>query len=236
MVFCNDIDKLFTLFEYPHNPTEWRLFIDSSSSALKAVLLHNGNKEPTVPIAYSTTMKEDYKAMEILIEKIQYRKYKWQVCADFKVVGILMGLQAGNTKYPCHLCLWDSRARKEHYKKKSWPSRPKHPTGEDEDPTEAEPTTSETLEMSHNVLEKNLVDPGAITFPPLHIMLGLMTQFFKTLVKLAQAKEKQNKLDAAKKKKKRTEGEENDEEEDVDRCIESLFVRLYVTTNPNLKL
>lgn len=64
------------------------------------------------------------------------------------------------------------------------------------------------------MLKKNLVDPGAIIFSPLHIMLGLMTQFFKTLVKLAQAKEKQNKLDAAKKKKKRTEGEENDEEEE----------------------
>lgn len=130
-----------------------------------------------------------------------------------------MGLQTGNTKYPCHLCLWDSRARKEHYKKNSWPSRPKHPTQQQaadtdaNDPTEAEPTTSETLEMSHNVLKKNLVDPEAIIFPPLHIMLGLMTQFFKTLVKLAKAKEKQNKLDAAK-KKKRTEGEESEEEDE----------------------
>lgn len=207
-MYCNDIDKLFTFFEYPHNPTEWRLFIDSSSSALKAVLLHNGNKEPTVPIAYSTTMKEDYKAMKTLIEKIQYHKYKWQVCADFKVVGILMGLQAGNTKFPCHLCLWDSRKRKEHYTKTSWPARPKQPTQQQA----TEPTTSDTLEMGHNVLKKNLVDPTAIIFPPLHIMLGLMTQFFKTLIKQAKNKGLLSKL----KKKAEEEGAVEEEEEDDD--------------------
>lgn len=220
LVYCNDIDMLFTLFEYPHDPNNWRLFIDSSASALKAVLLHNGNIEPTVPIAYSTSMSETYEAMEILLEKIQYRKYKWQICADFKVVGILMGLQAGNTKYPCHLCLWDSRARKQHYKRSAWPSRPKQSTqqqatGEDEH-TEGEPTTSETLQKSHNVLKTNLVDPGAIIFPPLHIMLGLMTQFFKTLVKRAKMREKQKKSDEAKKKAEEEESEEEEQEEDED--------------------
>lgn len=181
------------------------------------MLLHNGNLEPTVPIAYSTSMKEKYEVMDFLLQKIQYSRYKWQICADLKVVGLLMGLQAGNTKYPCHLCLWDSRARTQHYVRESWPSRPKQPT---QVQSTDEPTTSETLELGHNVLKPNLVDPKAIIFPPLHIMLGLMTQFFKTLVKLAKKKEKQKKLDEAKKRgelEDEEDGQENyyEEEEEV---------------------
>lgn len=192
-MFCNDISKLFTLFGYPHIVNEWRLFIDASSSALKAVLLHNGNKEPTVPIAYSTLMSETYEVMEFLFQKIQYYQYKWKICADLKVVAILMGIQAGNVKYPCFLCLWDSRDRARHYKKKSWPPRSKQSTDEQStDEQSAEMQSTETLEQSHNILKKNIVDQSAIIFPPLHIMLGLMTQFFKTLVKLAKSSEEEN--------------------------------------------
>ena len=35
-----------------------------------------------------------------------------------KVIGLLMGMQAGFTKYCCFLCLWDSRAVSQHYKQK----------------------------------------------------------------------------------------------------------------------
>lgn len=116
LVYCNDISKLFTLFGYPHNADEWRLFIDYSSSGLKAVLLHNGNKQPTVPIAYSKSKSETYEVMKFLLKKIDYNnpQHKWNICADLKVVAILMGIQAGNVKYPCHLCEWDSHARKNH--------------------------------------------------------------------------------------------------------------------------
>lgn len=31
-----------------------------------------------------------------------------------KVVAILMGIQTGNVKYPCHLCEWDRCARTQH--------------------------------------------------------------------------------------------------------------------------
>lgn len=163
LVFCNDVSKLFHLFGYPHHPDEWRLFIDSSYSALKAVLLHNGNEQPTVPVAYSTTMNETYDVMKFLLEKINYAEHKWKICADLKVVAILMGIQSGNVKYPCFLCTWDSRAREKHYKTESWPPRQTHELGE------------------HNIIKTKLVDKNAIIFPPLHIMLGLMTQFMKTV-------------------------------------------------------
>lgn len=71
LVYCINIAKLFTLFAFTHEPKEWRLFIDSSASALKAVLLHNGNIQPTVSIAYSTSMKETYETMKTVLEKIQ---------------------------------------------------------------------------------------------------------------------------------------------------------------------
>ena len=37
------------------------------------------------------------------------------LCGDLKVLSILLGQQGGYTKYPCFLCLWDSRAKNEHW-------------------------------------------------------------------------------------------------------------------------
>lgn len=163
--------------------------------------------------------------MDFLLKRIDYHnpQHKWNICADLKVVAILMGLQGGYVKYPCHLCEWNSRARSEHYGRESWPLRKteemeseaereaeeeSEPEEEEEahssnssddesvdseldmesdtDSTEMESTEAQhpILEKDKNILKKNLVDRHAIIFPPLHIMLGLMTQFIKTLVKL----------------------------------------------------
>ena len=58
--FCNDIAELFEQLEIPYDNTNWRLFLDASKESIKAVLIHNGNTLPSVPIAYSATMKESY--------------------------------------------------------------------------------------------------------------------------------------------------------------------------------
>ena len=42
--YCHDINGLFEKTEFPYDPSDWRLFMDSSTRSLKAVLLHNGNK------------------------------------------------------------------------------------------------------------------------------------------------------------------------------------------------
>jgi hypothetical protein len=42
--------------------------------ALKALIVHNGNKFPTVPIGRATEKKESYGNMKALLEKIQYEK------------------------------------------------------------------------------------------------------------------------------------------------------------------
>jgi hypothetical protein len=61
-VYCNDADGLFGAFGPVHNPDDWQLFIDSSKISLKAVLLHNGNIYPPVPLAYSFHMKKSHES------------------------------------------------------------------------------------------------------------------------------------------------------------------------------
>ena len=48
------------VLDHEHKTTEWRLLIDSWKTSLKAVLLHNGNKFPSVPLANATNMKKTY--------------------------------------------------------------------------------------------------------------------------------------------------------------------------------
>ena len=56
LVYCNNICTVRDVLDHEHKATPWRLFIDSSKTSLKAVILHNGNKFPPVPLAYSTNM------------------------------------------------------------------------------------------------------------------------------------------------------------------------------------
>jgi hypothetical protein len=63
-----------------------------SKLSLKAVLLHNGNALPSIPIGHSVHNKESYKNMKILMEAINYNKFKWQICGDLKVIALLLGL------------------------------------------------------------------------------------------------------------------------------------------------
>jgi hypothetical protein len=59
---------------HQHNTPEWRLIVDSLKVSLKAVLLHNGNKYPSVPLAHAVNMKESHENMKLLLEKIHYEK------------------------------------------------------------------------------------------------------------------------------------------------------------------
>jgi hypothetical protein len=166
LCFCNNIDGLFhSLSEEEHNPSEWRLFIDSSKRSLKAVLLHIGNKKPSIPVGHSVHLRESYEDMQVLLNALNYPVHKWQICGDFKVIGLLMGMQPGFTKYCCYLCLWDSRMTDKHYAQANWPPRRAYEPG------------------VASVQNKPLVDPKRILLPPLHIKLGLMKQFVKTLAK-----------------------------------------------------
>ncbi|XP_076043843.1 uncharacterized protein LOC143026937 [Oratosquilla oratoria] len=165
LCFSNNIDELFRCLCQQHVPSEWRLFIDSSKRSLKAVLLHNGNKKPSIPVGHSVHMKECYENMHVLLNAIKYTNYRWKICGDLKVIGMLMGMQSGFTKYCYFLCLWDSRATAKHYVQSEWPLRKSY-----------EPGVS-------SVQSKPLVNPENVLLPPLHIKLGLMKQFVKTLAR-----------------------------------------------------
>ena len=149
--YCTDIDGLFRSISQIYVESEWRLFIDSSTRSLKAVLLHNGNSKPSIPIAHTVHLKETYDNMQVLLQAIKYESHKWKICGDLKVIALLMGLQGGFTKHCCFLCLWDSRADDDHYVTREWPSR-----------TTYEPGTG-------SVKFDPLVNAGDVLLPPLHI-------------------------------------------------------------------
>lgn len=160
---CIDVDGLMEAIGFVHKVSEWRLFVDSSNTSLKAVLLHNGNEKPSIPIAHAVGMKETYQSMKMILDAVNYKKYEWKIVPDLKVIALLLGLQSGWTKYCCFLCLWDSRAKLKHYKIKNWPKRTKFIPG------------------FQNIENKPLVDPAKVILPPLHIKLGLMANFVKAL-------------------------------------------------------
>jgi len=112
VVFCNDVCSVMEVLGHEFIPDQWRLFIDSSKVSLKVVLLHNGNKFLSVPLARAANIKESYESMKLLLGKIKYDEFMWKLCGDLKVVALLLGMQLGYTKYCCFLCEWDSRDKK----------------------------------------------------------------------------------------------------------------------------
>ncbi|KAL4125789.1 hypothetical protein QTP88_010029 [Uroleucon formosanum] len=185
LCYAHDIDGLFKALSQDYIISDWRLFINSSQRSLKAVLLHNGNLKPCIPIAHSVHLKESYDNMKILLDAIKYNTYKWQICGDLKVIGMLMGMQGGFTKYCCFLCMWDSRVIADHYIKQNWNQRIFYEPG------------------TNSVQSIPLVDPNNIFLPPLHIKLGLIKNFVKAMGKtnsegFQYLKEKFPKVSAAK--------------------------------------
>ena len=72
LCFCNDITELFEQLETQYDKTNWRLFIDTCKDSIKPVTLHNSNTLFSLPIAYSTTMKNSYENLNAILRSIQY--------------------------------------------------------------------------------------------------------------------------------------------------------------------
>lgn len=163
LCYCKDIDGLMHELGYEHKSSEWRLFMDSSKASLKAVLLHNGNIKPSIPVAHATQLKENYETMKLLLNILEYHKYCWKICGDLKVISLILGLQLGYTKHMCFLCLWNSRDDKHHFTEKHWEPRKEFDVGR------------------FNVMHVPLINPEDALLPPLHIKLGLMKCFVKAM-------------------------------------------------------
>ena len=67
VVFCNDVCSVIEVLGYEYNPHQWRLFIDSSKMSFKVVLLHNGNRFPSIPLAHAANIKKSYENMKLLL-------------------------------------------------------------------------------------------------------------------------------------------------------------------------
>ena len=132
---------------------------------MKCVLLHNGNRFASIPIAHSTKLKEEYDNVKLVLQKINYHQHQWSICVDLKIVNFLLGQQSGYTKFHCCLCMWNSRTKEAHWEKVDWPRRENLTVGE------------------ANIINEPLVEREKIILPPLHIKLGLMKQFVKALDK-----------------------------------------------------
>ena len=74
-------------------------------------------------------MPETYENMRLLLATIKYEEHDWLICGNLKVIAILLGMQAGYTKFPRFLCLWDSLTDDEYYVRKVWPRRGELTTG-----------------------------------------------------------------------------------------------------------
>jgi len=153
-VFCNDVSSVMEVLGREYNPGQWRLFTDSSKVNLKVVLLNNGNRFPSFPLAHTANMKESYESMKLLLGKIKYEEFKWKLCGVLKVVAMLFGMQLGYTNYCCLLCEWDSRDKKNQDVNKLWRKR-----------TSLTPSEK-------NIVNPPLVLPEKIFLPPLHIKAG----------------------------------------------------------------
>jgi len=101
--------------------------------------------------------------MKILMEGINYDKFKWQICGDLNIIALLLGLQQEFTKYCSFICEWDSKVRSLHYSRKDWPAR-------------------KSLEPGiMNVENQPLGEPSKILLPSMHLKLGLMKNFVKAM-------------------------------------------------------
>ena len=67
------------------------------------ILLHNGNRFPSVPLAHEANMNGSYESIKLLLGKIKYNEFKWKLCGDLKVVALLLGINSGtqNTAVSC---------------------------------------------------------------------------------------------------------------------------------------
>ena len=119
MIYCHDINGVFKGLIQKQSSTERRGFIDYSQRSLKAVLLHDENSKPSIPIAHSVHLKETYDEVNIILQAIYCNVQQWGICGDLKMTGDGSGLY----EVLLLLNLWDIRSTAENYIKLDWEPR-----------------------------------------------------------------------------------------------------------------
>ena len=112
LVYCADIAQLLLKLEVSkYGAKDWKLFIDSSKQSMKCVLLHNGNQFASVPIAHSTSLKENYEAVKLCWGKLIMISISGLFVLTWRC-WILLGELSDFAEYPYFLCMWDSITRR----------------------------------------------------------------------------------------------------------------------------
>ena len=87
LVYSNNIAGLIRSMSLEYDAKERRLFINSSSTSLKAVLQHNGKSFHLSHLGIHVQMKETHNSKDYLLSAVNYQEHKWFICGDLKVVG-----------------------------------------------------------------------------------------------------------------------------------------------------
>lgn len=173
--YCKNIGHLIEdFFGIKYEASEYRLFVDSGKGSFKMVLLNNENRIKSIPVFYSKTYTENQDHVEEALNLIKYydKINEWLIVCDLKMIGILLGIKVGNCQYPCFLCNWrqDTSRNQDKTSSKSYIRQPG---------IERE----SFLDGQFGVKGRQLVLKEKILFPPLHIKLGIFSQFIQSLGK-----------------------------------------------------
>lgn len=60
LVYCSNIPCLMQMFDIQDEADDWRLFIDSPQTSLKAILFHNGKEYGSISAVHLIDLKETY--------------------------------------------------------------------------------------------------------------------------------------------------------------------------------
>lgn len=159
LAYCNNVKGLVNKLGIVYVANDWRLSIDASRSSLKAVLLYKTNKNPPIPLAFSTKTTDCYPTLKTIIEKINYNEHLWKILCDFKVMNILRGIDGHDPQHYCIFCDWCKPPKCDHYSYK-WKERDRS--------------------FYKEPLIWNIDD---IALSPLHIQLKILKKFIKVVVK-----------------------------------------------------
>ena len=170
--YCNNIKgplKKLGVTEY--KSIVWVFSIDISKSSLKCALLHSGNTFGYIPFGPSTNLKGKGNGIKFAQEKTSYYEHECIICAKLKMLGFLLWLQSGYTKFLFfRLCAYliaevDSNLDKIRLACKIRSTR------------------------CENIEAHPLVERSEIVVPPIHIKFGIMKQIVKHLTSMVTVSE-----------------------------------------------
>ena len=80
LVHCTDVPGLNEISVAAYETADWRHLLTPASFF---ILLHNNNVHLSIPLAHSTTLKEQIDAIKYVLLKIAYHDHRWAICIVF---------------------------------------------------------------------------------------------------------------------------------------------------------